>query len=233
MIGILATLTIATLSGERERPRERRMRKSVFSAAKRTKLFSSLLRKGRSFFLLCCEKDEALAFWLQQKVFTSRIRLRNRVGLTVFEFVCAGFAAVYTEAVLKQGVPICKVECLLAAVGYTHLLALIQMALASLLVIGVFALVLDMPVIVEKGLWAGFDRASCLAVCSSALGGLIVSAVLKYADSVLKGYATAASVIFTGLLSAALFGTELDGNFLVAAVIVTCSIVVYNTKAAI
>jgi len=139
----------------------------------------------------------------------------------------SGFAAVYTEAVLKQGVQ--------SKAHSSDMLSYmqIQMALASLLVIGVFALVLDMPVIVEKGLWAGFDRASCLAVCSSALGGLIVSAVLKYADSVLKGYATAASVIFTGLLSAALFGTELDGNFLVAAVIVTCSIVVYNTKAAI
>ena len=42
------------------------------------------------------------------------------------------------------------------------------------------------------------DRAACIAVGSSALGGLIVSAVLKYADSVLKGYATAASVILTG-----------------------------------
>ena len=43
-----------------------------------------------------------------------------------------------------------------------------------------------------------------------ALGGLIVSAVLKYADDDLKGYATAISVILTGILSALFFGTSLD-----------------------
>ena len=76
------------------------------------------------------------------------------------------------------------------------------MALASLLIIGVFAVANDFPVLVEYGLWHGFDRSAVIAVVSSALGGLIVSAVLKYADSVLKGYATSASVILTGLLSA-------------------------------
>ena len=38
----------------------------------------------------------------------------------------------------------------------------------------------------ERGLWHGFNVAALVAVVSSALGGLIVSAVLKYADSVLK-----------------------------------------------
>lgn len=65
----------------------------------------------------------------------------------------------------------------------------IQMALASLLIIGVFAIVSDFRAIIEKGLWFGFDHRATIAVASSALGGLIVSAVLKYADSVLKGCA--------------------------------------------
>ena len=64
---------------------------------------------------------------------------------------------------------------------------------------------------------------------SSALGGLIVAAVLKYADSVLKGYATAASVILTGVLSAIFFGTVLDTHFFLAVVTVTCSISLYQT----
>ena len=67
----------------------------------------------------------------------------------------------------------------------------IQMALASLLIIGVFAVVADFQRIIEYGLWHGFDGRAVVAVVSSALGGLIVSAVLKYADSVLKGYASA------------------------------------------
>lgn len=104
----------------------------------------------------------------------------------------------------------------------------IQMALASLLIIGVFAVVADFRQIIEHGLWYGFDHRAVVAVVSSALGGLIVSAVLKYADSVLKGYATSASVILTGLLSALLFGTSIDLHFMLAVVNVTCSIALYG-----
>ena len=105
------------------------------------------------------------------------------------------------------------------------------MALASLLIIGVFAVLCDFPVILEHGLWHGFDRRAIVAVMSSALGGLIVSAVLKYADSVLKGYATATSVILTGLLSALFFGTTIDLHFILAVINVTCSIALYGNLA--
>jgi hypothetical protein len=49
-----------------------------------------------------------------------------------------------------------------------------------------------------------------------------VAAVLKYADSVLKGYATAMSVILTGLLSMALFGTSLSTIYFMGIVNGTC-----------
>ena len=86
----------------------------------------------------------------------------------------------------------------------------------------------DFAQIVEYGLWRGFDHRAVIAVASSALGGLIVSAVLKYADSVLKGYATAISVILTGILSALFFGTSLDLHFTLAVVNVCCSIALYS-----
>ena len=137
----------------------------------------------------------------------------------------SGFAAVYTERVLKHAK--------LSAHSMSHDNVLpymqIQMALASLLIIGVFAIICDFPVIIEYGLWRGFDYRAIIAVVSSAVGGLIVSAVLKYADSVLKGYATSASVILTGILSAALFGTTLDLHFVLAVVNVTCSILLYGS----
>ena len=134
----------------------------------------------------------------------------------------SGFAAVYTERVLKRGQLRAHTHAQ-DILGYMQ----IQMALASLLIIGgapplapqapgcestapavaspslsrrpplpapqnshtpvkrathlaragVFAGASDMPTILEVGLWYGFDRAACIAVASSALGGLIVSAV--------------------------------------------------------
>jgi len=144
-------------------------------------------------------------------------------GATIAIATLSGFAAVYTERVLKRG-QLRAHSHAQDILGYMQ----IQMALASLLIIGVFAGASDMPTILEVGLWHGFDRAACIAVGSSALGGLIVSAVLKYADSVLKGYATAASVILTGILSSIFLGTSLDLHFVLAVVNVTCSIFLYS-----
>lgn len=146
------------------------------------------------------------------------------VGATLCIATLSGFAAVYTERVLKRGQLVAHAHAQGNVLPYMQ----IQMALASLLIIGLFAGASDLPVILEVGLWHGFDRAACIAVGSSALGGLIVSAVLKYADSVLKGYATAASVILTGLLSSLFLGTSLDLHFVLAVINVTCSIALYS-----
>ena len=104
------------------------------------------------------------------------------------------------------------------------------MALASLLMIGLFTIFTNLNVIFERGLWYGFDGAAAVAVLNSALGGLVVSAVLRYADSVLKGYATAASVIFTGILSWAFFGSHLGAYFGLSVIIVSVSLLIYNRK---
>jgi UDP-sugar transporter A1/2/3 len=147
------------------------------------------------------------------------------VSATLTIAMFSGFAAVYTEKVLKHAPLVAHSTKDDSVLPYMQ----IQMALASLLIIGVFALVSDFLVIVEYGLWRGFDGRAIVAVISSALGGLIVSAVLKYADAVLKGYATATSVILTGILSALLFGTTLDLHFVLAVVNVTCSILLYGS----
>ena len=50
------------------------------------------------------------------------------------------------------------------------------------------------------------------------------------ADAVLKGYATAVSVLMTGMLSAFFFSTELTSEYMMAMVIVACSIMLYNAR---
>jgi UDP-sugar transporter A1/2/3 len=52
--------------------------------------------------------------------------------------------------------------------------------------------------------------------------------VLKYADSVLKGYATAVSVIMTGVASTQLFGTHLSMVFGMGMINVVVSVLLYN-----
>ena len=68
------------------------------------------------------------------------------------------------------------------------------------------------------------------SIIMSALGGLIVASVLKYADSVLKGYATAMSVILTGMMSMAMFGTSLGAIYFMGIVNVVMAVLLYNGK---
>ena len=59
---------------------------------------------------------------------------------------------------------------------------------------------------------------------------MTVAAVLKFADAVLKGYATAISVILTGLFSMLFFGTTLSVEYALGMVNVFAAIVLYNVR---
>ena len=106
----------------------------------------------------------------------------------------------------------------------------IQLAMTSLVIEGGWAFATDGAAIRERGLWDGFDYKACISVFNSAAGGLTVAAVLKYADAVLKGYATAVSVVLTGLLSMLFFGTTLSVEYALGMVNVFAAIVLYNVR---
>lgn len=147
------------------------------------------------------------------------------VGITATLAIAlsSGFASVYTEKVIKaqKGRTVQDQDYGLA---YTQ----VQLALMSIVTIGAYAAFRDWEAIVTNGLFHNFSTGAFLSVASSALGGLIVAGVLKYADSVLKGYATALSVILTGILSRILFGTELNAIYFMGISNVVIAVVLYN-----
>jgi len=139
--------------------------------------------------------------------------------------VSSGFASVYTEKVIKS-------QRLNSPVKGQYSLAYTQVQLASmsLLAMGIYACFTDLRQIIENGLFHNFNGGAFLTVFNSALGGLIVASVLKYADSVLKGYATAISVIATGLMSMIMFGTELHVVYFMGIINVVMAVLLYNGK---
>ena len=139
--------------------------------------------------------------------------------------VSSGFASVYMEKVIKS-------QRLSSPVTGQYSLAYTQVQLAStsLLSIGIYACISDFKQIVEYGLFHNFNGGAILTIFNSALGGLIVAGVLKYADSVLKGYATAISVIGTGLMSMILFGTQLHVVYFMGIINVVIAVLLYNGK---
>jgi UDP-sugar transporter A1/2/3 len=138
----------------------------------------------------------------------------------------SGFASVYTEKVIKA-----RRNVSVTRQNYSLAYMQVQLATASLVIMGCYAMMKDYQAIVTDGLWHNFTWKACVTVFNSAIGGLIVAAVLKFSDSVLKGYATACSVVMTGVLSMLLFGTELNIIYFLGIINVVIAVLLYNGKA--
>eukprot|EP00546_Thalassionema_frauenfeldii_P004371 CAMPEP_0178912550 /NCGR_PEP_ID=MMETSP0786-20121207/10332_1 /TAXON_ID=186022 /ORGANISM="Thalassionema frauenfeldii, Strain CCMP 1798" /LENGTH=369 /DNA_ID=CAMNT_0020585159 /DNA_START=49 /DNA_END=1158 /DNA_ORIENTATION=+ len=139
--------------------------------------------------------------------------------------VSSGFASVYTEKVIKA-----QRSNNVSRKNYSLAYMQVQLALVSLVILGIYAVIIDYEKIRDNGLLHNFTTGAFVSVFNSAIGGLTVAAVLKYADSVLKSYATAISVVMTGVLSMILFGTQLNAIYGLGIVNVVCAVLLYNGK---
>ena len=75
--------------------------------------------------------------------------------------------------------------------------------------------------------FSGFTMVTTLLIINNALQGILSSFFYKFADTILKKYSSTIATIFTGLLSAALFGHQLTLNFLIGVSIVFISMHIF------
>ncbi|KXN71903.1 nucleotide-sugar transporter [Conidiobolus coronatus NRRL 28638] len=141
---------------------------------------------------------------------------KNRfVGLVSVLVACflSGLAGVYFEKILK-GSPRTVWE------------RNTELALFSIITAGVFGVWLkDGKVISEKGILHGYTLTTWLTILVQASGGPIVAVVIKYADNVLKGFATSISIILSAILSVFLFPQD---TFTIS-IVIGSSLVIYST----
>jgi UDP-sugar transporter A1/2/3 len=76
----------------------------------------------------------------------------------------------------------------------------------------------------------GFNVWVWILVVLQAGGGLLVAAVIKYADNVLKGLATGVSVVFATVLSMILFGTPLSNQFIFGATMILAAVYYFSNQ---
>jgi UDP-sugar transporter A1/2/3 len=74
----------------------------------------------------------------------------------------------------------------------------------------------------------GFTSWVWMVTLLQAGGGLLVAAVIKYADNVLKGLATGVSVVTSTMCSMIFFGTPLTMEFMIGAVIILASVFFFS-----
>lgn len=138
-------------------------------------------------------------------------------GLVAVVVSClsSGFAGVYFEKILK---------------GSSASLWLRNVQL------GVFGTLLgllglwwnDNAQIAEKGFLFGYTPMVWGVIFNQAFGGLLVAVVVKYADNILKGFATSFSIVVSTVMSVYLFGFHVDILFTLGAGLVISAVYMYS-----
>lgn len=86
----------------------------------------------------------------------------------------------------------------------------------------------DHQSISEYGFFFGYTPAVWINIVIQAAGGLLVALVIKYADNILKGFATSIAIIVSCVASAYLFGTIINLVFAFGTFLVVFSVVLYS-----
>lgn len=129
----------------------------------------------------------------------------------------SGFAGVYFERLLKRSGPSIWVRnAQLGAVGT---------------VVGLAAmLAAEGRAVAAVGFFHGYTAAVWAVVVNQAAGGLLVAVVVRYADNILKGFATALSIVASTAASAQLFGFRPRGAFLAGTGMVVAAVYLYGRQ---
>mmetsp|Transcript_50551 Transcript_50551/g.110330 ORF Transcript_50551/g.110330 Transcript_50551/m.110330 type:complete len:401 (+) Transcript_50551:48-1250(+) len=127
----------------------------------------------------------------------------------------SGFAGVYVEKILKRSSSIWLRNAQLGVFGSCQALA------------GAF--MTDGSAILAGGFLQGFSWRVVMLVFTLAWSGLLVAMVLKYADNILRQFATALSLIITSALSACILRDfQPDGLFFLGALLAVSAAFMYN-----
>ncbi|XP_045106958.1 UDP-galactose translocator-like isoform X1 [Portunus trituberculatus] len=128
---------------------------------------------------------------------------------------CSGFAGIYFEKILKGS-------------EISVWVRNVQLSLLSLPLGAATALATDGSELMSKGFLHGYDGFVWYLVCLNALGGLLVALVVKYADNILKGFATSLAIVLSTIISAAFLGFVLTVQFAVGTALVIVSVFLYS-----
>uniref|UniRef100_A0A7S2UCA2 Uncharacterized protein n=1 Tax=Attheya septentrionalis TaxID=420275 RepID=A0A7S2UCA2_9STRA len=143
--------------------------------------------------------------------------------------LCSAFAGVYFEKVLKK--PASSDDEKSKALPVSLWMRNIQMAFFSVCIayISKFGNYGINEVDSSKPFCHGFNIWVWAVVVLQAGGGLLIAAIIKYADNVLKGLATGVSVVTSTACSMILFGTPLTlPQFLIGAIVIFGSVFFFS-----
>lgn len=154
-----------------------------------------------------------------QKKISSNLSLeQNRlvgIGAALSGCVLSGFTSIYFEKLLK-------------AAEISVWMRNVQLSILSI-PLGIAAcLITDFNNIKTNGFFHGYDWFVVYLVLVQTSGGLLTGLVMRYADNILKGFATSLSIIIACVASVYLFDFHLTIQFVIGVMIVIGSIYLYG-----
>lgn len=127
----------------------------------------------------------------------------------------SGFAGVYFEKILK-------------GTRQSVWLRNVQLGFLGVIIGFITMYIKDGAKVQEKGFFFGYDGVVWFVVCLQSFGGLLVAVVVKYADNILKGFATSAAIIVSCVASMYFFDFQLSLQFTVGALLVMIAVYMYS-----
>lgn len=167
------------------------------------------------FILVCGVALVQLAQGGETRVITVE---QNRVlGFSAALGACflSGFAGIFFEKMLKTS-------------DLSVWMRNIQLSLLSLPLSLLTAFLNDGSSIADHGFFFGYDMFVYFLVLLQACGGLIVAVVVKYADNILKGFATSLAIVLSTVVTIYLFGFQLTLQFALGTILVIASVFLYG-----
>lgn len=145
------------------------------------------------------------------------IAQNHLIGLGAIVIACflSGFAGVYFEKILKgSSVSIwirnVQLSCIAIPFGIIGLL------------------ISDYATVSEKGFFFGYNYLTWAVVLLQAMGGLLVAVVVKYADNILKGFATSLAIIVGCIISYYFFSFKISAQFVLGTIFVMAATFLYS-----
>lgn len=149
---------------------------------------------------------------------TSHGNMAVGIGSVIVACAMSAFAGVYIEMQLKTA-------------AFTIWERNVQLSVYGVMFGILTTFVKDWNKVHQGGFFQGYNPAVVLAILLLAVGGLLVAAVLKYADNLLKCFAVAAGLVISTVCSRVIFdeGPLLSSwNFICGAIAVVCSTTLYS-----
>jgi len=143
----------------------------------------------------------------------------------------SGFGGVYFELVVKPQTNLGKSETTTPPRPAPSVWAKnVQLSTFGLLIGLVTAFIKDRQKISSQGFFQGYTPWVLAVIVTQAIGGLVVAAIIKYADNILKSFAAGMSIIGSTLCSAWIFGFKISMLFAGGCVMQFISIWLYSMK---